>query len=240
MKRRGQMSAAAAIVAIAGLLTPIADVGATVFTPSNDLPDDTPTAPAGPTPADTTSVSEYLASSDVDAFAVCVTDAAALHVVVEGVDETGAPRAMDTVLWLLDTDGMLVAWNDDRSPTDLGSELVEGAAVAATTGVYVVAFAPFRSTPLDAAGENMEAPGSGPLTSWRHGSSNDPGLVQVDLVAGATGSEACGTESGSGAEVGPEVMTGNGHCQPLGGRAVAHGKAKGLGRAAEHRQSASC
>ncbi len=171
MTRRGQMSAAAAIVAIAGLLLPITSVGAAVFTPSDDLPDDTPAAPAAPTPADTTSVVEYLASSDVDSFAVCVTDPAALHVVVEGVDDAGAPRAMDTVMWLLDADGMLVATNDDRSATDLGSELVAGAAAATSPGVHVVAFAPFRSMPLDAAGADMGAPGSGPLTSWRHGSS---------------------------------------------------------------------
>ena len=233
MTRRGQMSAAAAIATIAGLLLPITSVGAAVFTPSADLPDGTAAAPAAATPSDTTSVVEWLDAYDVDAFEVCVTDPVALDVIVEGVDENGTPRAMDTVTWLLDADGMLVASNDDRSATDLGSELVAGAAAATSPGVHVLAFAPFRSMPLDAAGADMEVPGSGPLTSWRLGNSTEAGLVKVDLVAGATGSEACGTEPGSGTEVGPEVMTGNGRCQALGGQAVDHGKAKGLDRAAE-------
>ena len=240
MARRAQLSAAAAVVVIAGLLIPMTNVGAAVFTATVDLPDDTPSAPAASTPGDTTSVVEWLDSSDVDTFAVCVTDPAALNITVEGVDEHGAPRPMDTVLWLLDADGMLVATNDDRSATDLGSELVAGAAAATSPGVHVVAFAPFRSMPLDPAGANMEAPGSGPLTSWRHGSSQAPGLVQVDLVAGATGSEGCGTDTGSGSDVGTGVVTGNGRCQQLGGAAIEKGKASGLDRAADRRHRATC
>ena len=240
MARRGQLSAAAGIATIAGLLLPMTSVGAGVFSSSADLPDGTAAAPAATTPGDTTSVVEWLDAYDADTFAVCVTDPAALDITVEGVDENGAPRPMDTVMWLLDADGMVVATNDDRSATDLGSELVAGTAAATSPGVHVVAFAPFRSMPLDPAGADMEAPGSGPLTSWRLGNSTAAGLVQVDLVGGATGSEGCGTETGSGSDVGAGVMTGNGRCQQLGGAATEKGKATGLDRAAEHRHGATC
>ena len=242
MLRRGQLSVAGAIVAIVGLLIPVTSAGAggAVFSPSSDLPEGTPTDPAATTPSDTTSVVEWLASSDVDGFAVCVTDPAALHIAIEGVDSEGAHRDMDTVLWLFDADGNLVAWNDDRSAADLSSELVAGSAAETTPGVHVVAFAPFRSTPLDPAGANIELPGSGPVTSWRYGSSPDPGLVQVDLLAGAMGSQDCGGGTSAGGSTSAGVTTGNGRCQQLGGPAADNDHAKGLDVAADHRHRAAC
>ena len=242
MLRRGQLSMAGAIVAIVGLLMPVtgANAGGAVFSPSSDLPEGTPSDPAAATPSDTTSVVEWLASSDVDAFAVCVTDPTTLHIAIEGVDSDGAHRDMDTVLWLFDADGNLVAWNDDRSTADLSSELAAGSAAETTPGTHVVAFAPFRSTPLDPTGANIELPGSGPVTSWRYGSSSDPGLVQVDLLAGTMGSQDCGSGTSAGDSTSSGITTGNGRCQRLGGRAADDGHANGLDVAAGRRHRAAC
>ena len=229
MTRRGQMSAAAAIATIAGLLLPITSVGAAVFTPSADLPDGTAAAPAAATPGDTTSVVEWLELRRRRLRRVRDRSRRRWTSSSRESTRTARPAAMDTVTWLLDADGMLVASNDDRSATDLGSELVAGAAAATSPGVHVLAFAPFRSMPLDAAGADMEVPGSGPLTSWRLGNSTEAGLVKVDLSPGRPDPRRVGPSPAPGPKSVPEVMTGNGRCQALGGPGGGPRQGQGFG-----------
>jgi hypothetical protein len=237
---------AGATVSIAVLLQG-GSVGATMFVPETDLPAGTPGEPAAATPAGTSSVLTDLQSSDVDAFAVCVSDPAALHVVATPVDANGVARPMDTVLRVFDAAGTLVAVNDDRigMRVDDGSEILPGTAGASAPGVHTVVVTPFRAIARTATNAEIAAPGDGPLDHWSLGSTSNPGFVRVDLLAGASGSTGCGDPEPAPEE--PEepapavgVTTGNGRCQPLGGKAVDKGKATGLATAAEHRRNQPC
>lgn len=242
-----RLFSAGAVVSIAVLLQS-GSAGATMFVPESDLPSGTPGEPAAATPAGTSSVLTDLQSSDIDAFAVCVTDPAALHLVATPVDANGVARPMDTVLRVFDAAGTLVAVNDDRSGmrVDDGSEILPGTAGASAPGVLTVVVTPFRAIARTATNAEIVAPGDGPLDHWSLGSTPNPGLVRVDLLAGASGSTGCGDpapapeEPPAGPAAGPAVMTGNGRCQPLGGNAVEKGKAAGLATAAEHRRSRPC
>ena len=238
MKRRGQMSAAAAIVAIAGLLTPIDDVGAAVFTPSTDLPDGTPTAPAGADPG-RHHLRVRIAREQRRRCLRRVRDRCRRHWTSLSRESTRpappghghrplAPRRRRDA-------GGVERRSLGHRP---GQRVGRGGRGRRHNGR---ARGRVRAVPLHAAGcrgRRHGGTGLGAADVVASRQLDDPGLVQVDLVAGATGSEACGTESGSGAEVGPGVMTGNGHCQPLGGVAAEKGKARWPG--GRHRQSASC
>ena len=184
--------------------------------------------------ADGIPVQFALDNGDIDAVTICVDDPAALHVQVGGVDDAGAPRSMDTVMWLFDADGLLVASNDDAPSGGLGSELVPGSAAATDAGVHTVAVGHFRAYPRDAVGTRMSDPGSGPLETWRTGFGSNEGRYQLDLLAGASGSEGCGESGGAG------VRTGNGRCQELGGKGAEKGKAHGLKKNADKRQNRAC
>ena len=246
-----RLFSAGAVVAAAAIMVQGGSAGATMFVPHADLPAGTPAEPAAATPAGTSSVLTDLLSSDVDAFAVCVTDPAALHVIATPVDANGVARPMDTVLRVFDAAGMLVAVNDDRvgMRVDDGSEILPGTAGATTPGLHTVVVTPFRAIPRVATNAEITAPGHGPLDHWSAGSTSNPGPVRVDLVSGATGSTGCGEpepapeapeQPPTEPVAGPAVMTGNGRCQALGGKAVEKGKAKGLAQAAPHRQSGTC
>lgn len=214
--------------------------GAEVYEPPSDLPDGTPGAPAGDTPASTTDVVGQLPSSDIDAFAICMTDPAAFHLVVGGVDDAGDSRSMDTVVWLFDPAGLLVAMNDDAPSGGRGSELVPGSAAATVPGVHTVAVAHFRTRALDVSGVDIDDAAEGPLASWYRGSGSNHGPYRASLVAGASGSEGCGDEPPDGGGDSHGVMTGSGRCQELGGRSAPRGRTNGLDNAAEHRNSESC
>lgn len=219
------------VVAGAAMLVAVgAPIGAQLSEHATDLPDGTPSDPAAPTPADTTAVGSMLEHHDVDAVLVCVTDPASLHLTVGGLDQDGVRRNLDTVMWLFDGDGTMVAVNDDRSTDDLGSQI--GPGIDTEPGVHTVAIGYFRTRPYTIGDVLIEAPGQGPLDHWAPGFGVSDGHYRADLVAGATGSDGC-----AGA---PGVLTGDGRCQALGGNEVAKGKAQGIERAGERRASRSC
>ena len=203
-------------------------LGANVVEHPEDVPDGTPGNPAVPTPSDAMAVVSMLENNDVDAFAVCVTDPATLHLKVAGTGDSAT--RLDTVMWLFDASGMLVATNDDRAADDRGSEIVPGTAFTAP-GLHFVAVGYFRTKPYGTDVTTSLAPGQGPLQSWDPGFGVAFGHYQLDLLAGAAGSEAC---SGQHA-----VLTGNGRCQELGGPGES-GRAHGLDRAADRRANATC
>lgn len=238
MRRRLEKAIVGAAATTAALLTLGGMAGADVHEPGEDLPDGTSSSPAAHTPASTTSVLSTLENHDVDAFYVCVEDPGAFHLQVGGVDDAGSPRHLDTVVWLFDSAGTLVAVNDQADPASGlgrdGSELVPGAAASSSPGLHVVAVAHFRSYPIDDNGVRMNDPGSGPLTSWAARMGSNPGLYRADLLAGASGSLGCGQAGG------PGVLTGNGRCQELGGGGAENGKAHGLSKNADKRRSPGC
>ena len=240
MQRRQAIGASLLLgaVGVAALGVPL---GAQLVAPAGDLPDGSPSAPAMATAADTTAVQSVLLNSDVDAFAVCVQDPASLHLSVYGVSATGARTNLDTVVFLVDADGTLVALNDDTPTADptfpRRSELLPGT-VATSPGVHTVAVGHFRTKALLADQTEMRV-GDGPLASWSAGFGTHDAGWRADLVGGVVGSEGCVAEPAPEPE-GAGVSTGGGRCQALGGKAVANGKAAGLEQAAEHRQNDSC
>ena len=202
-------------------------LGANVAEHPEDVPDGAPGNPAVATPSDTLAVVSMLENNDVDAFAICVTDPAALHLKVAGTGETAT--RLNTVMWLFDAAGMLVATNNDRAAGDLGSEILPGT-VMTSPGEHVVAVGYFRTKPYGVDTFTPLSPGQGPLEFWDPGFGVAYGHYQIDLLAGAAGSEGCGGP--------PGVLTGNGRCQELGGGGA--DRARGLDRAAERRANPSC
>lgn len=242
MQRRQAIGASLLLgaVGVAALGVPL---GAQLVTPTGDLPDGSPAAPALTTAADTTSVQSVLQNSDVDAFAICVQDPAALHLSVYGVTTTGTRTNLDTVLFLLDAEGTLVAANDDTPSPDPSfprrSEIHPGTFVT-SPGVHTVAVGHFRTQPRLADQTEMLVT-EGPLASWYAGFGVNEAGWRADLLGGAVGSEACAAEPPTEPGVeGAGVATGNGRCQALGGKAVEKGRAAGLEQAAEHRQNEPC
>ena len=242
MKRRQVIGGALVLgaVSVAALAVPL---GAQLVSSAEDLPDGSPASPAGATPADTTAVQSVLQNSDVDAFEICVQDPAALHLSVRGVDAAGAWTNLDTVLFVFDESGTLVGRNDDTATPDpqfpRRSELPPGS-VATSPGVHTVAVGHFRTKALLADSTEMTV-GSGPHASWYAGFGTHDAGWKAELLGGAVGSEGCVEEAPpAAAPAGEGVMTGNGRCQALGGKAAQEGKARGLEKAAEHRQNPGC
>jgi hypothetical protein len=220
------------VAGAAGLIGLGGPIGAELNEVATDLPDGTPANPAAPTDTAMTSLKSMLGNDDVDAFQICVTDPAALHLSVGGVNEAGEATNLDTVMWLFDANGTMLAVNDDRSGVDRGSVIVPGQA-AASPGLHTVAIGYFRTKPYAADGTRILEPGQGPLDHWDPGFGVHNGYYVAHLLGGATGSVGCG-------DTGHAVMTGNGRCQVLGGEASGAGKAKGLDKAAEHRRNETC
>lgn len=242
MSVRGRKLLAGLTVASAVTLVGTMPASADVVQFAEDLPDGTAASPAASTPSATTAVVNSLGSHDVDAFQICITDPAAFHLTVEGVSDTGATRTMDTVVWLFDASGFLVASNDDASSGGtLGSAIDPGAVAASEPGAYTVAVSHYRTNPRRADSVVISQPGAGPLDHWTTTTGANHGLFRADLVAGATGSDGCGGEPVTDTPGDSHaVTTGNGRCQVLGGEGAARGRAQGLERAAEKRQSATC
>ena len=241
--RRRQVIGGAFVLGGLGVAALAVPLGAQLVMSAEDLPNGSPSDPAHSTPADTTAVQSVLQNSDVDAFEICVQDPAALHLSVRGVDAAGAPTNLDTVLFVFDEAGTLVGRNDDTAAGDplfpRRSELPPGS-VATSPGRHTVAVGHFRTKALLADDSEM-AVGARPLASWYGGFGTHDAGWKAELLGGAVGSEGCVEEAPpAGSPAGEGVMTGNGRCQPVGGKAVEKGKAGGLETAAEHRQNETC